>query len=88
MRKILALSMITASVLALSACTRPSEIVDVDKNYLVSFGSMSGAYVGIFTDPETGCQSYVTSDGFMSPRLNPDGTQRCMIRSRSPAIQQ
>lgn len=68
------------AALALGACFRPSERVRTDTNYRVSFGGIDGStYVGVFTDPETGCQSYVTDDGFMSPRLNADGTQRCVI---------
>jgi general stress protein YciG len=70
---------LAGAALGLGGCARPAENVATDTNYRVSFGSLASyAYVGVFTDPETGCQSYVTDDGFMSPRLNADGTQRCL----------
>lgn len=69
-----------AAALVLTACARPAERTTTSTNYRIDFGSLTDfAYVGIFQDPVTGCESYVTDDGFMSPRLNPDGTQRCAV---------
>lgn len=72
-----------AVVLALSACGRSStyERTEVTEGYRVAFSDLEYAYVSIWTDPATGCDSYVTDDGFMSPRLNADGTQRCAARA-------
>lgn len=67
------------AAVALAACGRNNvQYSETDTSYRISFGGTVGyTYVNVWTDPETRCQSYVTDDGFMSPRLNADGTQRC-----------
>lgn len=67
-----------AAVLVLASCSRNNvTYTESTAAYRVSFGAGVYTYVNVWTDPETGCQSYVTDDGFMSPRLTAEGMQRC-----------
>jgi hypothetical protein len=75
MKKIL---LIAAACMAAVSCMRAAEDVAPQNVYRVNFGSSMGfAYVSVFTDPVTGCDYWMTDDGFMSPRLRRDGTQLC-----------
>lgn len=79
-----------AAALALTGCTRGDsyETTAITQGYRVNpCASCAYIYVSVWTDPETGCESYVTDDGFMSPRLSVDGTQRCPTALR-PVFQE
>lgn len=54
------------------------ERTTVSSGYIVMFSPGEVALINVWTDPVTGCESYVTDDGFITPRLNPDGMQRCV----------
>lgn len=70
------------AALALAGCRASTyERTEITEGYVVKFSDMEYAYVSVWTDPETGCQSYVTDDGFISPRLTADGMQRCVTSS-------
>jgi hypothetical protein len=75
--------LIVLAGIALASCTRDATPATLSDAYRVTFGATGYAYISIFTDPVTGCDSYMTDDGFLSPRLRPDGTQMC--RSVAPA---
>lgn len=80
MRKNITILAIACAALTLVACGRNNvQHSETDTSYRVHFGSLGYVYVNVWTDPETGCQSYVTDDGFLSPRLNADGMQRCNV---------
>lgn len=82
---------VTATALAIFAvagCRAATyERTEVTEGYVVKFSTTEYAYISVWTDPETGCESYVTDDGFMSPRLTADGSQRCP-RPIHPALQE
>lgn len=82
MRKIFA---ITTAALALAGCGRYGsyEATRVSGGYRVDYPGI-GEYtlINVWRDPVTGCEHYVTDDGFISPRLNADGTQRCVRVTR------
>lgn len=78
MKRTLIAAALALSALALAACGRGYTDSAPSDGYRIDFpGSGSYAYVNVWRDPVTGCESYLTDDGFMSPRLNADGTQRC-----------
>lgn len=78
---------VSALALAVTGCRAATyERTDVTEGYVVKFSTTEYAYISVWTDPETGCESYVTDDGFMSPRLSADGSQRCP-RAIHPALQ-
>lgn len=85
--KSLVLIAIGAGALALTGCRNATD-VGVTDAYRVSFGGMGYGYVSIFTDPQTGCDYFMTDDGFLSPRLTPAGGQVCRsaIRAPSPSV--
>lgn len=69
---------LVASAVALAACEAPT-----DDNRIVDGGIDGGplrdGLANIWVDPD-GCQHWVIDDGiegYMSPRLNRDGTPRC-----------
>lgn len=75
-------------VLAVAGCRASTyERTEVTEGYRVAFSATEAAYISVWTDPETGCESYVTDDGFMSPRLTADGSQRCP-QPVTPALQE
>lgn len=80
---------VTAAALAIFAvagCRAATyERTEVTEGYVVKFSTTEYAYISVWTDPETGCESYVTDDGFMSPRLTSEGSQRCP-RTRVPVL--
>lgn len=82
---------VTAAALAIFAvagCRAATyERTEVTEGYVVKFSTTEYAYISVWTDPATGCESYVTDDGFMSPRLNADGSQRCP-QPVAPALQE
>lgn len=81
MKKSMTISLILIATMAVAACGRATtyERTTVTAGYRVDFSDI-GLYtlIQVWTDPETGCQSYLTDDGFMSPRLRADGTQVCV----------
>lgn len=79
---------VSALAMAVAGCRAATyERTDVTDGYVVKFSTTEYAYFSVWTDPATGCESYVTDDGFMSPRLNADGSQRCPQAIR-PALQE
>lgn len=79
---------VSALALAVTGCRAATyERTDVTEGYVVKFSTTEYAYISVWTDPATGCESYVTDDGFMSPRLNADGSQRCP-QPVTPALQE
>ena len=79
---------VSALALAVAGCRAATyERTDVTEGYVVKFSTTEYAYISVWTDPATGCESYVTDDGFMSPRLNADGSQRCP-QPVTPALQE
>lgn len=78
--------LIVVALVVLTGCVRENvTYTEPTAAYRVSFGAGLYTYVNVWTDPETGCQSYVTDDGFMSPRLTSDGMQRCTIVAEASA---
>lgn len=76
------------AIFAVAGCRAATyERTEVTEGYVVKFSTTEYAYISVWTDPETGCESYVTDDGFMSPRLNADGSQRCP-QPVTPALQE
>ena len=74
------------AILAVAGCRAATyERTEVTEGYVVKFRTTEYAYISVWTDPETGCESYVTDAGFMSPRLTSDGSQRCP-RTGGPEI--
>lgn len=69
---------LVASALALAACEAPPDgngIVDGG----IDGGPLRDGVANVWIDPD-GCQHWVIDDGiegYMSPRLNRDGTPRC-----------
>jgi len=69
---------VIASVAALSACERSGDDNSVTDGGLDG-GPLQDGVANIWVDPD-GCQHWVIDDGlegFMSPRLNRDGTPQC-----------
>lgn len=78
--KTINLAVLGALALLMSACGRSAtyENTGVSDGYRVDFPGLGGySLINVWRDPQTGCESYMTDDGFMSPRLNADGSQRC-----------
>lgn len=87
MKKITTLLAVAACALAAAGCSRNNvQYSESDTSYRVSYGAGIYTYVNVWTDPDTGCESYVTDDGFMSPRLNADGMQRCNVPAGPPVV--
>lgn len=79
------------AVLALAGCGRSEvyETTQISQGYRIDpCTACAYIYVTVWTDPVTGCESYVTDDGFMSPRLGPDGMQRCLAEQPGVANDQ
>lgn len=72
-----------AATLTLAGCREATDLRTTDA-WRVNFGGTIGySYVSVFTDPVTGCDYFMTDDGFLSPRLMPDGSQRCTASAGS-----
>lgn len=73
------------AALALLGGCRNATNVGVTDAWRINFGGVAGyGYVSIFTDPQTGCDYFMTDDGFLSPRLQPDGSHFCRTGLKPP----
>ncbi|MDX8351573.1 hypothetical protein [Cognatiyoonia sp. IB215182] len=69
----------TAVLAALAACERSGGSDDVVDSGIVDGGPLKDGVANVWVDPD-GCQHWYIDDGiegFMTPRLNRDGTPRC-----------
>jgi len=65
---------IPATLVLLSACT-----IDTTRDFGIDSGDLTAMKAGVWIDPN-GCDHWIIDDGvegYMTPRLHPDGTPVC-----------